>query len=110
VLDVDVACPLVGGFDEDLVHQLDDGCLLRLLGQLAVVRFDPFQKLDVIPLLDQGLNGLAADAEVVLDEPGDLARAAENGMDLKTRQRLQLVQGVDVIGVRRRHHEHPIVA
>ena len=77
VLDVDVASPLVGRLDQDLVHELDDRRFLRLLGHLAVVGLDAFEELDVVLvacLLGEGRDGVAADAEVLLDEPGDLAR------------------------------------
>ncbi len=109
VLDVDVARPLVGGFDQNLVHQLDDRCFLGLLGEFAVVGFDPFEQFDVVALLDEGLNGLAADAEVVLDQPGDFAGAAQYRLDLQTGQRLQFVERIHVVGVRRRDHERAVV-
>src|SRR5205085_1506827 len=88
VLDVDVAGPLGGGLDQDLVHQLDDARLLRLLGEFAVVGLDAFEELDLLALLDEGLDRLAADAEVLLDEPGDLPRAAQNWLDFQPRQSL----------------------
>ena len=110
VLDVDVAGPLVGRLDQDLVHQLDDRRFLGLLGQLAVVGLDPFEQLDFVALLDQGLNRLAADAEVVLDEPGDLARAAEDRLNLQPGERLQFVERVDVVRVRRGDDERAVVA
>ena len=47
-LDVDVAGPLVGGFDEDFVDQLDDRRFLGLLGEFAVVGLDVLEQLDVI--------------------------------------------------------------
>ena len=58
------------------------------------------EQLDVLgPLLHHGGDGFAADAEVRLDEPGDLARTGQHRLDLQAGQRLQLVEGVDVEGI-----------
>ena len=45
---------------------------------------------------DQGGDGFAADAEVRLDEPGDLARAGQHRLDRQAGQRLQFVERIDV--------------
>ena len=80
-LDVDVAGPLVGGLDEDLVDELDDR---RLLGHawpvsLSSASMSSSSSTSSSPRsCDQGGDGVAADAEVRLDEPGDLARAGQD--------------------------------
>ncbi len=70
-LDVNVAGPLVGRLDEDLVDELDDAGFLGHLGRFAVVGLEPFEQLDALvlgALLHEGGHGFAADAEVRLDE------------------------------------------
>src|SRR5262249_50561805 len=86
-LDVNVAGAFVDCFDEDFVHELDDAGLLGHLRRLAVVRFQPFEQLDLflVAFLHQGGNSLAADAEVRLDEAGNFARTGEDGMDMQSR-------------------------
>ena len=102
-LDVNIAGPLVGGFDQDFVHQLDDRGFLGHLGHFAVVGLDVLEQLDIFlgPVLHQGGDRLAADAEVGLDEPLDFARAGQHRMDVQTRQRLQFVERINVVGIAR---------
>ena len=99
-LDVDVRRPLVRRLHQNLVHQLDDGRLLRRLRHLAVVGLERFEELDVVLLapclLGQRRDGVAADAEVLLDEPGDLAVRGQHRHDVQAGERLQLVEGVHV--------------
>ena len=112
-LDVDVAGPLVGGLDEDLVDQLDDRGLLGHLGQLRCRRprcSSSSSTSSSSRSCDQGGDGLAADAEVRLDEPGDLARAGQHRLDVQAGQRLQFVEGVDVEGVAGGDDEGAVVA
>ena len=98
-LDVDVAGPLVGRLDEDLVDQLDDRRFLGLLGQLAVVGLDVFEQLDLVLGRAPATSAVTVSPptpKCVLDEPGDLARAGQHRLDVQAGERLQLVEGVDV--------------
>src|SRR5206468_10890951 len=52
----------------------------------------------------------AADAEVVLDEPLNLTRAGQHRMDAHPRQRLQLVERIDVVRIAGGHRERAVVA
>ncbi len=110
-LDMDVAGALVGRLDEDLVHQLDDRSLLGHLGHFAVVDFGVLQELDAIagPLLHHGGHGLAAHAEMGLDEPGDFTRTGEHGLNHQARNYLQLIQGVDVERIPCGHHQRAVL-
>ena len=110
-LDVDVAGPLVGGLDEDFVDQLDDAGFLGHLGRFAVVGLEAFEQLDLVgALLHHGGDGFAADAEVRLDEPGDLARTGQHRLDLQAGEHLQFVEGVDVVRVAGGDDEGAVVA
>ena len=110
-LDVDVAGALVGGLDEDLVDQLDDAGLLGHLGHFAVVGLEAFEQFDVlVALLHQGGDGLAADAEMRLDEPGDLARAGQDRLNVQAGEHVQFVEGVDVEGIAGRDDQGAVVA
>ena len=110
-LDVDVRRPLVGRLDEDLVDEVDDRGLLGLLGHLGVVGLDVLEELDLVVLagLGQGRDGVAADPEVGLDEPGDLAGRGEHRHDVQAGERLQLVEGVGVERVAGGDDERPVV-
>ncbi len=69
-LDVNIAGAFVGGFDEDLVDELDDRGFRGHLGRLAVVGLESLEQFDFLgALLHQRGDGLAADAEMRLDEP-----------------------------------------
>ncbi len=112
-LDVDVAGPLVGGLDQDLVDQLDDRGFLGHLGQLRCRRPRCLRAARRRPSsrsCDQGGDGLAADAEVRLDEPGDFARAGQHRLDVQAGQRLQFVEGVDVERVAGGDDERAVLA
>ena len=111
MFDVDVAGLFVGRLDEDFVDQLDDRRFLGLLGDLAVVGLEFFEKFDLgrLPLLDHGRDGFAADAEMGLDEPGDLARTGQHRPDAQAGQRLQFVQGVHVEGIAGGHDQGAVL-
>jgi hypothetical protein len=102
VLDVDVRRPLVRRLDQNLIHQLHDRRFLRLLGEFAVVGLDVFEELDfflISGFLGQGRDGVAADAEVLLDETGDLPRRSQHRHHVQAGERLQFIEGVSVEGV-----------
>ena len=101
---------------QDFIDELDDRRLLSLLGDFAVVGLEFFEQLDLVlgAFLHHGIDGFAADAEVRLDEPRDLARTGEDGMHMQTGKCLQFIDRVNVeriagrndqgtIGARQRH-------
>ena len=99
-LDVNVAGPLVGGFHQDLVHQLDDRGFLGLLSHFAVVGLDSFEQLDVLTAIQHHLrDGVAAHAVISLDEPEDLARAGQDRDHVHPGDGLHLVQRTQVVWV-----------
>ena len=63
----------------------------------------------VVAFFGEGRDGIAADAEVGLDEPGDFAGAAEHGPDFQARERLEFVEGVRVVRVAGRDDERAVV-
>ena len=96
---MNVGRPLVGRFHENLVHESNDGRLLRGLRHLAVVGLQRFEELDigvVGGLLGERRDGVAADPEVLLDEPGDLAGRGQYGHHVQAGERLEFVQRVRV--------------
>ena len=69
------------------------------LADFAVVGLEFFEQLDLVRgsrSCDHGGDGFAADAEMGLDEAGDLARTGQHRLDVQAGQRLQFVEGVDV--------------
>ena len=72
---------------------------MRRLRHLAVIGLQGFEELDVVVfggLLGERRDGVAADPEVLLDEPGDLPRRGQHRHDVQAGERLEFVQGVGV--------------
>src|SRR5262245_22800178 len=111
-LDVDVAGPFVGGVDQDFVDELDDRRFLGHLGHFAVVGLDVLQQLHFIvgPLLDHRADGVAANAEMRLDEPGDLARAGQYRLHAQAGQRLQFIERIDIERISGRHDDRAVLS
>ena len=81
-----------------------------ILAGFAVVGLESFEQLDVVALGHHGGDGLAADAEVRLDEAGDLARAGQHRLNLQAGQHLQFVERVDVVGIAGGDDERAVAA
>ncbi len=87
--DVDVARPLLKGFDQQLVHQLDDRRSLSRLGQLAefigdlVEEFDPL----FLALGHELVDRVAAHPQRLLDQLDDLVAAGQHRIDATAAQR-----------------------
>ena len=83
--DVHVAGPLVEGFQQQFVDQLDDRRGLGHLGQVVVVgrqfadEFPFFRR----ALRDQFVERVAADAEMVLDHLDDVDPAGEHRFEME---------------------------
>jgi hypothetical protein len=72
-----VARSQLNRFQQDFVHQADDGRLLGHVRQLGAIGLDFFQQLDAVVhrLGDQPVDGFAAHAKVGFDELADLRAA-----------------------------------
>ena len=68
-LDVNVGGAGFERLGHDLIHELDDRCILRRVGEIQIVFVAVFQNRDVIVVGHaHGLERVGADAEVFLDE------------------------------------------
>ena len=95
--------PRLDGFQQDFIHQANDGRFLRHLGKFRTIGFDIAEKLDPFLLFtrggDEAIDRFAADAEVPLDELGDVGPARENGQHRQAGGRADFVQRVEIEGV-----------
>ena len=96
--DVDVRGPLVDRLDDDLVDQLDDA---RLLGHLEQVlaALDRGSAAGQVVGPDHLVQGVAAEAEVGLDQLLDVVPRREHRLDVETGAEPQVVEDVEVEGV-----------
>ena len=77
--DVYVARLLIDGFHQQFVHQTDDRRCLGFPGRFADFVGDILQQFNFVFLAtgDQLIDGVAADAEVLLDQPDDIVPQGE---------------------------------
>ncbi len=112
-LQVDIARPRLDRLQQDLVDQPDNRRLLRHLGQLGAVRLDLVEQLHRIlvgRLLEQPFDGFAADAQVRLDELGDLLSRREHRHDRQTRGGARFVQRIEIERIAGGDHQATVLA
>ena len=81
---MDVAGPFVGRLDQDFVDQFDNRRFLGHLGRFAVVGLQPFEHFHFfLAVSHHGGDGFAANAEMLLDEPGDFAGTGQHWLNVR---------------------------
>ena len=82
-LDMDIARSLFEGFDQQLVHQLDDGRSLGRLSQFTQLIGDGIEEFNTLfeTLRDQQIDGVATDTQRLLDQLHNLITAGEYRFD-----------------------------
>ena len=99
---MNVRGPLVGGFDQNLVHQFHDACFGSFFGSITVVGGNLFEQLNGIffALLHQGINCLTAHPVMLADHASDffgighLAGAYPADLSYGHRKRCELARAV----------------
>jgi len=92
-LQVHVGGAFVDGVEQDLVHQLDDRCLLRLalLGEVPLFARDGLDREQIGFLIDQPLDRLGAHAVVRLRGLGYGGPGGQHGLDARFQNQGKLV-------------------
>ena len=96
--DVDVRGPLADRLDDDLVDELDDARLLRHLEQVLAA-FDRGAAPGEVVGPDHLVQGVAAEAEVGLDQLLDVVPRRQHRLDVEPGAEPQVVEDIEVEGV-----------
>ena len=105
---MNVARPLVHGFEDDLIDQLDDTGLLRGFEQVLAAGLD--QRIRRIVFADHLIQRVAAKAVVRLDDLLDLLTRGEHGLDVQTSEQAQIVERIEIERITRRHLQDAVHA
>ena len=106
-LDVNVARPLVDGFEDDLVDELDDAGLLRGFEQILAAGFERGRR---VVLADHLVQRVAAEAVVGLDDLLNLVARGEHGLDVQPGEQAQVIERIQVKRIARRHLQDAVHA
>jgi len=112
-LDMHVARLGLDGFQQDFVDQPDDRRLLRHFGQFRAVGLDALQQQYLVVvggLGNQAFDRLAADAQVLFDQLGDLFPPGQDGRDEQACRGADLVQRIQVERIAGGDDQRPVGA
>ena len=94
--DMDIAGAVANRLQENLIDQLDDGGFLRLLDQVGIVDVEVTDHLNALVFADHLLDGTTTDAEVLLDDAGNLFACRQHRFYLRAHEHAKLVEGIKI--------------
>ena len=108
--DVNVTRLLLQRFEQQLIHQPNDGGLLSHLGQFAVCarRLGEIVVVIVRLLLDEFVDCVATDAELFFDELHDVVVSRENRLQPQVAERTEFIECFKIERIARRDFDAAI--